>query len=519
MIAVLIVGAILMLLVIGATAYALKSQNISRHDQDWNAALAAAEAGIDEYLYRLNRNGNYWVYNQSNPDPANGAFTGWVPVPGASNDAEFRYTVDASTIAADGTVKLTATGRVLDTSRTVRATLRRRNFLDYLYFTEYETLDPASYTGSPYTPIQAQAQCSRHFYDIPARNSNCTDITFFTRDEVRGPLHSNDALLLSGSPKFFGDVSTSWNRNPPRYRVNGSASPVFARAGDPRYLPALKLPPSNQVIKRETDPVLGGTGCLYTGPTSITLNSSGTMTVNSPLTRSSNSGCGTGFSSGPRTVAIPPNGVVYVQGVPGPGDPNHWPNPAAKCAASKNPLGYPISNDITTGYGCFEGDAFVSGTLKGVLTIAAEDSIIAGSSKPSSSIITGDVVYSSSTAHMLGLVANNFVQVYHPVRSNGNELASVDDFRLQAAILTVVHSFTVQNYSSGDPLGDLSVFGAIGQLYRGPVGQFSGSSLTKGYEKDYVYDSRLKYQSPPHFLDPVQSAWGVSTWAEIRPAF
>ena len=28
-------------------------------------------------------------------------------------------------------------------TRTVYATLRRRSFLDYLYFTEYETKDPA----------------------------------------------------------------------------------------------------------------------------------------------------------------------------------------------------------------------------------------------------------------------------------------------------------------------------------------------------------------------------------------
>jgi hypothetical protein len=60
----------------------------------------------------------------------------------------------------------------------------------------------------------------------------------------------------------------------------------------------------------------------------------------------------------------------------------------------------------------------------------------------------------------------------------------------------------------------LHIDGAIAQRYRGPVGQ-SGSNAT-GYLKQYVYDQRLKYLSPPKFLDPVASSWGVATWAEIN---
>ena len=33
--------------------------------------------------------------------------------------------------------------------------------------------------------------------------------------------------------------------------------------------------------------------------------------------------------------------------------------------------------------------------------------------------------------------------------------------------------------------------------------------MATGYIKDYNYDDRLRYQEPPHFLDPVQSAWHV----------
>ena len=93
------------------------------------------------------------------------------------------------------------------------------------------------------------------------------------------------------------------------------------------------------------------------------------------------------------------------------------------------------------------------------------------------------------------------------------------DATINAAILSVNHSFGVQNYGSGNPLGTLTVNGAIAQRYRGIVGTNSGGTVATGYAKNYVYDQRLKYLSPPKFLDPVAAAWGVDTWAEVdKPA-
>ena len=51
--------------------------------------------------------------------------------------------------------------------------------------------------------------------------------------------------------------------------------PTFARAGDPKYADPLTMPPSNVAIKADADATLAGAGCLFTGPTSITLNSTG----------------------------------------------------------------------------------------------------------------------------------------------------------------------------------------------------------------------------------------------------
>ncbi len=175
------------------------------------------------------------------------------------------------------------------------------------------------------------------------------------------------------------------------------------------------------------------------------------------------------------------------------------------------------------------------GHLKGRLTIAADNNID----------VTGSVLYQGGTGgnDLLGLVANNYVEIYHPVdvqssstsqsycdgsyiSNNGSYYCNLKlpggstalrDPTIQAAVLSVNHSFRVQNYAYGqdNPLGSITINGAIAQSYRGAVGLIN----TSGYGKDYNYDQRLKYQSPPHFLNPVAAAWQIVTWVVQKPAY
>jgi hypothetical protein len=163
--------------------------------------------------------------------------------------------------------------------------------------------------------------------------------------------------------------------------------------------------------------------------------------------------------------------------------------------------------------------------LKGQLTIAAENNIV----------VTWHVDYQNGVSgnDLLGLVANNNVEVYHPVRKQNNNYTNSNvsalpvpsgyptyaghgavftNSRINAAILSVNHSFRVQTYDRGSQLGNLNVTGAIAQRYRGIVGLIGST----GFNKNYVYDLRLKYLSPPKFLDPVASAWAVAVWSEIK---
>jgi hypothetical protein len=86
-----------------------------------------------------------------------------------------------------------------------------------------------------------------------------------------------------------------------------------------------------------------------------------------------------------------------------------------------------------------------------------------------------------------------------------NGTGSLPNVQIDAAILAIDHSFIVDHYDCGAQLGTLTVNGAIAQKFRGAVGTTNGH----GYLKDYNYDDRLRYQEPPHFFDPVQSAWHV----------
>jgi hypothetical protein len=106
------------------------------------------------------------------------------------------------------------------------------------------------------------------------------------------------------------------------------------------------------------------------------------------------------------------------------------------------------------------------------------------------------------------------VQVYHPVNSSGNNITpTFQDPQIHAAILALGHSFIVQNYDEGAKLGTLTVNGAIAQKWRGPVGTGGGSGT--GYLKDYGYDTRFQFASPPHAMDGFTAPFRVSQWAEI----
>jgi type II secretory pathway pseudopilin PulG len=163
------------LLTVAAFAAVDSDQKISRRDQDTKAAYSAAEAGVNDYLFHLGKDQAYWTYCTGVPSPnaVNQAWNGngsdprtWRTVPGSTA----QYTIEllpangnsscnpnnaqASMIDANtGTFKIRATGSTTKTRlgrRSIVATFRRKGFLDFLYFTDYETSDPSWYQVDAY---------------------------------------------------------------------------------------------------------------------------------------------------------------------------------------------------------------------------------------------------------------------------------------------------------------------------------------------------------------------------------
>ena len=118
---------------------------------------------------------------------------------------------------------------------------------------------------------------------------------------------------------------------------------------------------------------------------------------------------------------------------------------------------------------------------------------------------------------LLGLIANNFVRVYHPVDHDATGgsapggCANTDSAPGAWCTRRSSRSATRSSRTTGSagcPLGDLTVDGAIAQKFRGPVGTGSGATITTGFRKNYIYNDRLRYREPPYFLDPVRPPGG-----------
>ncbi|MBX5470751.1 MAG: hypothetical protein IRZ21_12755 [Thermoleophilaceae bacterium] len=526
-IGVLLVGG---MLAVGAFAAASGDIGTSRKDQDRKQALAAAEAGIAFYLFHLNQDADYWTRcdNVPPPDPSQPGVKAPVNLPGANPmvyrnlpGSQAQYAIEllrsgpgtscASSPSAylidpvSGTFKIRSTGRVHGIKRSMIATFKRRGFLDFLYFTDYETQDPAVYQDDDDRAYAAK-YCLVYRWTFTSSNpkytrpSRCREIQFASNDAINGPLHSNDMLLTCGTPTF-GRPGKADSVETSAPKASGGYTKVGGCSGSPDFqgvwttdAPYLKPPPTNGTLQNAA----GANGLLLTGPIELRL-AGDRIQYRKVLSNSS-------FTD----VAWPANGVIYVKST----SPSDTP-PGPGC----NSNGYVYQQDYTTtqvNNGC--GDVWVSGTYSKDLTIAAANDVI----------VQGSITKSSSTPDAtLGLIANNFIRVYHPVKNRGwngscDENASgkmggyLRNPQIDAAILALNHSFIVDNWYCGDGrnLGELHVNGAIAQEFRGPVGTSAGT----GYIKDYNYRDSLKFHDPPSFLDPVQSSWRIARETEQVPA-
>ncbi len=598
-------------------AYTMAGQKFARYDQDYAAAMNAAQSGVDDFISRMNRDETYGttvdcanVAWQGSMDPLSNSCgwnnltpAGWLPVqPGDTNvlDAQFHYIVDTKDRNSTGTVTLKVTGRVNGVYRTVETAVGKGGSTDYVYYTDYESADPSNVqayspsTTSGWSTAKKNAcglnglDKALYWYEKDSSGNtrdyyNCVEITFITADVLDGPVFTNDTIYSNDADFLKGVETATPNCQKAGSTVNGgtpsgslSWNAACLRSGSTANFNAIKpLYESPLYLDDNSAAFATNPGCHYYGSTRVIFQADGTMKVwnkksvngnTAPVSIAPPGGtapnCGTldQLDAG-ATLPVPDGMVIYTAAAPGAkrqcyagelggsGSDGALPVGTYDATTPATPTGsgqsYTYdSNMVETPKMCQEGNLYAQGVVKGRVTIAAAQSVI----------VTGDLVLAGGLngSDMLGLVATNSVEVFHPglvtvsstkvnssctkncaykwgTPSSDAEVSGwpvrykepaasgftpTHGIQIAGSIQTLQHSFLVQKYSEGNPLGTLLVNGSIAQRWRGIVGQ-GGTTPTSGYAKLYQYDTRLKYARPPYFPTWVNSAWSARYSGEI----
>jgi len=478
------------LLLVAAFTVTNSDVHLSHVDATQKQAYYAALAGIQEYEYKLQANPNYWqtCEGPSSTVPEESTEHYEVSVLPASSSPEgaacsvanpFNTVIESKGTLAN-TFRVKATGYAGTEKRSLVATFKVNGFLNYIYFTNFETLDPQLYGEETLAN-----NCKEKYYSQWNGKFECQNIEFTTGDSVNGPMHTNDAADVGGAATFGRE-----GHNPAdSVEINGGTYPTAGCGGSAKYYTATKCYTKGPVLVAPAEDTSLATytesANKYYGVTHLALNgAANTITV-------------TYFKGGvekKETVAWPKNGLIYVQ-----------PSKEAACTYNYEYANSDNAAETSEEKGC--GNVYVHGTYSKSLTVAGyNDLIIDGELYPTS--VEGKLGSEPSGTATLGLIASKYVRIYHPCSGGTNGGGSLSNPWIYAAILSTAHSFIVDNFNCGATLGKLHIFGAIAQNYRGAVGTGGGGGGT-GYIKDYKYDGRLATDEPPYFLQPLKAGWKV----------
>jgi Tfp pilus assembly protein PilX len=286
LIAVLVILTVITVILVAVSQDNIQNMSLSQHAEDWNAVLGAADSGASDFLYRLNSNESqsYCVAVRSQPGTTVPGYCSsvstppavspnWSPVPDNSgvriscysysvptNGLPSSSALAAAGIQAETAVVLDVTGKLTTGScsnpaivtRKITVTFDRTTYLNYAYFTDRETQDPAQYNPSlssefvsatvPNPQGYADQYCSNYYYALspgntvgqtPAggiaatalsdirlnhsttgsyttyTNNNICTYTKWTGDTFNGPVHTNDVFFMAQPTTFDGLVTVS----------------------------------------------------------------------------------------------------------------------------------------------------------------------------------------------------------------------------------------------------------------------------------------------------------------------
>jgi len=542
------VAFIVTLLAVAALSTAQSDLRPGAHDKARKVAYAAAEAGVQNYLFHLAQDPNYWAKCTTGalPHAVNNAWNGTAPAAdprrwSTLSGGTARYTLElqpangasaCSTASPDttmidagsGTFKIRSTGQdvATRTKRSIVITFKRRGFLDYLYFTDKETRAPGLYgmninsrttrenVGAGRDVVAwARASCARYWGNDPAAGNRgaqffdgeylnpatgtwanfdltCNEPEFKAGDVVGGPVHTNDQMLIDCT----------------------SPAPAFGDSiDDPVEVSAL-----GQLPVTPADPNAGWRGCgepYVNFATTSPPRAAGTWRARAapltlPLTNSSlkrDTAAAYRFK-GPTQITLHGT-TMTVSGRRDDGTPGTVLTNAAM-AIPADGLVYVAGNGSCPEYDSVNSEAANIGSPPlpcGNLELQGDYATNVTFTAENDIVIKDDVTRTSAGSQfLLGLIATNYVRVAHPVTGCSpaspvtcnfrtgctNGAGTQTDVAIDGAILSLTRSFIVDNWFCGAALGTLKVHGAIAQMYRGPVSRDSSGGAGGGGASGYT---------------------------------
>ena len=359
--------------------------------------------------------------------------------------------------------KVESTGYYDNASRQIIAYLERETFAHYAYFTDRET-------------------CMSSI------------IQFMEKDKITGAVHTNGFFTVSGHPQVAGQMvsansgDSSYNKTTGVYTRTDNQKVTdnkdFYHASNSNYN-------TDRVTALDDSPDFSFAG----GQTEVPLPS----TTSSEIIEAANM-AETSFNGNYRIV-FTENGkakfykqvtkqvTTYVNGRPQTTTKTFYDGYPPDTGGTDKPE-KTLDTTVRPGITMYvDGNIEVSGDINGRCTLSSSGD----------TYIVDDFQYVNPTNCVMGILSERNIIV----RADKNVKR---DFYIDAILMALNGSFTVENYDSGIDRGELHVFGGIVQNKRGPVGQTktqtSGGHSTQshtGYAKDYVYDAKLETMPPLNF--------------------
>lgn len=280
------------------------------------------------------------------------------------------------------------------------------------------------------------------------RMANGQRIYFYDNDVINGPVHTNGVFSMYGSPTFNGEVTSigDWEGSGRNGRRLSTDKPQFNKGFSILDGP-IELPDASQLNELKDESIRNG---IHYDKNLILEFEGDKVVVSERL-----------WTGGARWLE---------------------------------------TRDLSSFNGIISssGKIYMRGVVDGQVTVHAQDDVV----------ITGDLKYkddplTTPSNDILGIISEKNVIV----DKNAHRAEGYKDLQIDATIMALDESFTVEDYTNGSR-GTLNLLGGIVQQRRGAVGLVSG----EGYSKNYRYDARLSKIYPPFF--PRASRFDIVYWNE-----